>query len=147
MKLSSHLITLCLASLLILQTACSTPADEVYLQKAEKISNQLLDAIDNKRYDEAIKIYSKRFYEHITPEAWKIDLRKFVEKLGHDKSRKITASSVTHGFNRMSAVTTVLVYRVNYENSYSVQKFTFMSNEQGDEMSLVGHYIDFPEQK
>jgi hypothetical protein len=147
MKSSTHLITLCLACLLILLTACSTPSDEVYLQKAEKISNQLLDAMANQRYDEAVSLYGERFFERITPEAWKIDLKKLSDKIGQYKSKKITASNVTHGFSTISAVTTVLVYRVNYQKSYTVQKFTFMSNEQADNMTLVGHYIDFPEQK
>lgn len=146
MLTSQFWITLGLTGLLMLLTACSTPDDKVYLQKAEAISNKLLDAMARQRYDEVVQFYGERFFERVSPEAWKIDLKKLTDKLGPYKSRKITATSVTHGFSTISKVTTVIVYRVYYEKSYTIQKFTFMSTEQAEEMTLVGHYIDFPKQ-
>lgn len=146
-KLTRHLTSLWIVGLLLLTTACSSTPDEVFLQKAEKISNQLLDAMTAQRYADAVKIYDKRFFERITPQAWQIDLKKLSDKLGTYQSKKITASSVTHGFSTISAVTTVLVFRITYEKTFAVQKFTFMSSEKADNMSLIGHYIDFPEQE
>lgn len=135
-----------LAGLVILLSACTSLPDEAYLKKAENISNQLLDALAKQRYDEVVQFYGERFFERVSPEAWKVDLRKLSEKLGAYQSRKITATSVTHGFSTISLVTTVIVYRVNYEKNYSVQKFTFTSTEQAEDMTLVGHYIDFPKE-
>lgn len=139
-------IALGLSGLLMLLTACSTPSDKVYLQKAEAISNKLLDAMAKQRYDEVVQFYGERFFERVSPEAWKIDLKKLADKLGPYKSREITATSVTHGFSTISLVTTVIVYHVHYQKTYAIQKFTFTSTEQAENMTLVGHYIDFPKQ-
>jgi len=132
-------------SLLLLTAACSTPSDKVFLQKAEVVSDELLDAMADEDYDLALNLYDARFFERLSKNEWQTILKRLNEKLGNYQSRKITASNVSHGFSTISTTTTVLVYRVYYEKSYSIQKFTFMSDQKSEKMSLVGHYIDYPE--
>lgn len=136
---------LCLTGLLFLTMACSTPSDKVFVQKAQVIANELLDAMAEPNYDKAISFYDLRFFERISTEGWQTILKRLNDKLGKYQSREMTASRVQHGFSTISTATTVLVYRVYYENSYAIQKFTFMSDEKADKMALVGHYIDYPE--
>jgi len=137
----------CLTGLLFLAMACSTPSDKIFIQKAEVIANQLLDAMAEPNYDKAISFYDPRFFERISTGEWQTILKRLNDKLGKYQAREMTASRVQHGFSTISTATTVLVYRVNYENSYAIQKFTFMSDEKADKMALVGHYIDYPEIK
>ena len=136
--------SLCLAGFLLLTTACSTPSNEVFIHKAEIIANQLIDAMAEQRYADAVKFYDPRFFDRITPDEWQQILARLVEKFGDYRSRKLTASSVEHGFSTISKATTVLVYSIYYEKKRTVQKFTFLSDEKSDHMVLVGHYIDFP---
>ncbi len=136
-----------LTGLLFLATACSTPSDKVFVQKAEVIANQLLDTMAEQNYSKAISFYDARFFERLSTDEWQTILKRLHDKLGQLQSRKMTASRVNHGFSTISTATTVLVYRVNYEKSYAIQKFTFMSDENSEKMSLVGHYIDYPEIK
>jgi hypothetical protein len=135
-----------LSGILLLTTACSTPAKQVFVQKAEVIANQLLDTMAEQRYADTVKFYDPRFFERITPAEWQTILKRLNERLGSYQSRKLTASSVQHGYSTISTATTVLVYHVFYEKNRTVQKFTFLSDEKAENMVLVGHYIDFPEE-
>ncbi len=143
-KLSTFI---CLSGLLVLLSACSTPSDKVFKQRAEVLARQLLDTMAAENYADAVKLYDPRFFERVTPAEWQTILKRLTEKLGSYKSRELTASRVKHGFSTISTATTVLVYHVHYQKSYSVQKFTYMSNAKAENMTLVGHYIDFPVQK
>ncbi len=136
----------CLTGIVLLLGACSTPSDRTFKQEAEKIANQLLDTMAAENYTDAVKLYDQRFFERITPAEWQTILKRLNEKFGSYHSRKQTASNVKHGFSTISKATTVLVYHVQYQSNYTVQKFTFMSDEKAQNMTLVGHYIDFPEQ-
>ena len=137
----------CVSSLVLLLMACSTPSNKVFKQEAEKIANQVLNSIEKQDYAGTVKLYDQRFFERITPAEWQIILKRLNERFGNYRSHKMTASSVTHGYSTISTTTTVLVYNVQYDKNRTVQKFTFMSDAQAQNMSLVGHYIDFPEQK
>lgn len=145
MSLNKIYYAIVLALSCLLMSACSSTPDSVFLEKAERISNKMLELIANKQFDKTIDLYDARFFERMPPAQWVRILQKFSEKVGDAKSWKITATSVEPGFSTISAVTTVIVYRVNHERTYSIQKFTFLSDEQADKMDLVGHYIDFPE--
>jgi hypothetical protein len=137
----------CLTAIVLLLSACDTPSKEEFINEAEKIASRLLDSMAEERYEDAVKLYDPRFFERIPPAEWQIILKRLNERFGSYRSRKMTASSVKHGFSTISTATTVLVYHVQYEKNYTVQKFTFMSDEKAENMTLVGHYIDFPEEQ
>ena len=139
-----HLLLLAFLSLFL--SACSAPGDKIFKQRAQIISEKLIKDIAEQKYADAIKYYDKVFFQRITPEVWQKSLAKVGEKLGAYKSHKMTASSVEHGFSTISTATTVLVYRIYFEKSYTIQKFTFLSDEKAENMRLVGHYVDFPDQ-
>lgn len=132
---------------MVFLTACSTPSDKVFKQNAQVIADQILDKMAEKKFIEVLPFYDQRFYERITPERWLESLEKLDKKLGDYKSRKLVASNVVHGYSTRSRATTVLVYRVIYTKKYAIHKFTFTSDESAGNMILVGHYIDFPEDK
>ena len=138
----SYVLAICLVVFL---SACSTPPDKVFKQNAQVITEQILDKMAAKNYIEILPFYNRRFFERLTPEQWLDSLEKLDKVLGKYQSRKMTASSVTHGYSTRSLATTVLVYRVIYEKKHAIQKFTFSSDESANNMTLVGHYIDFPE--
>ena len=129
MRFTRFLIILWLSGILLLSTACSTPSKQVFVQKAEVIANQLLDTMAEQRYADAVKFYDPRFFERITPAEWQTILKRLNERFGSYQSRKLTASSVQHGFSTISTATTVLVYHVLYEKNRTVQKFTFMTRK------------------
>jgi len=135
-----------LVSVVLLTSACSTPDNKVFKQRAQIIAEKLIKDLAEQKYADSIQYYDKIFFERISPAAWQKSLAKVGEKLGTYQSHKITASSVQHGFSTRSTATTVLVYRIYFKKSYTIQKFTFMSDEKADKMRLVGHYVDFPEQ-
>jgi hypothetical protein len=147
MHLTKRSTLFVLSGILLLFTACGSPPKKVFIEEAEKIANQLLDSMSEERYDEAVKFYDPRFFERLTPAEWQTILKRLNERFGSYRSRKMTASSVKHGFSTISTATTVLVYHVHYEKNRTVQKFTFMSDEKAENMVLVGHYIDFPEKQ
>jgi len=125
--------------------ACSTPPNSQFKQNAKQIGDQLFGHLAKREYSQLLKLYDKRFFERITPAGWADSLDKLEEKVGRFQTLKQTSSSVQHGFNRNSPATTVLVYRVQYDKTYSIQKLTFISDANAENMRVVGHYIDFPE--
>jgi len=128
----------------LLATACSTPSNDVFEKNAQDIATNLFDSLFAKKYEAMFKLYDPRFFERITPVEWVDNLEKLEKKLGPFQSFKQTASDVTQGFSQNSTATTVLVYRVYYEKTYTIQKLTFASNPDASNMRVVGHYIDFP---
>ncbi|NOY67028.1 MAG: hypothetical protein GXP13_06425 [Gammaproteobacteria bacterium] len=131
----------------IILSACSAPSNDVFKKNAEVIATKLFNHLAAKEYTEVIKLYDPRFFERISPTGWVDSLEKLEDKIGAFKSVKQTASNVEQGFNRNSAVTTVLVFRVQYEKTYSIQKLTIISDADATNMRIIGHYIDFPEIK
>jgi len=128
----------------LLASACSTPSNDIFKENAEITATNLFNSLFAKKYEEMFKLYDPRFFEHITPIEWVDNLEKLEKKLGPFQSIKQTASDVTQGFSQNSTATTVLVYRVYYEKTYTIQKLTFASNPDASNMKVVGHYIDFP---
>ena len=128
-------------------SACDAPPPKsVFKQRAENLAEQLIQTMVNEQYQESVKLYDKRFFERLRPEEWQTILSRINKKLGKYQSHQQSASSVSHGYSKISTSTTVLVYRINYEKSYTVQKLTFTSDAKAENMKLVGHYIDFPKQ-
>jgi len=142
-KLAKYSLTAILLG--ILTSACSAPSKDTFKKNAEVVANQFFNHMAAKEYRELLKHYDKRFFERISPAMWIDNLQKLEKQIGDFQSFKQTASNVEQGFNRASAVTTVLVYRVQYQKSYSIQKLTFLSDANAGNMKIVGHYIDFPE--
>ncbi len=144
MKKYSHCRIYPLLLLILITSACSTPPDATFIDKAKLQAEQLIELMASGNYQQAVKLYGPRFFERIDPQGWITILQRVPEKLGRYQSHKLTSSQVTHGFSTISTATTVLVYRIYYEKSYAIQKFTFTSDEKSENMVLVGHYIDFP---
>jgi len=128
----------------ILTSACSAPSKATFKKNAEIVADQFFNHLAAKEYAELVKLYDKRFFERISPAMWVDNLQKLEKQIGDFQSIKQTASSVQQGFNRTSTATTVLVYRVQYQKSYTIQKLTFLSDANAENMKVVGHYIDFP---
>lgn len=146
MRLQKTLQTILVAiSLTILVSACSAPSKKTFKQNAEIVAEQLFKLMKEEKYIELVKLYDKRFFERLSPAMWVEDLRKLNKKLGEFQSLKETAYSVQLSFNRNSTATTVLVYRIQYQKSYTIQKLTILSDANAENMRIVGHYIDFPE--
>lgn len=146
MKTYAHYRIILPLLLFLFSTACSTPSDSTFVNKAKIQAEQLIELMARGDYQQAVKLYGPRFFERIDPQGWITILQRVPEKLGSYQSHKLTSTQVTHGFSTISTTTTVLVYRIYYQKSYSIQKFTFTSDEKSENMTLVGHYIDFPPQ-
>ena len=125
---------------------CSTP-DKEFIHKAEAMGEKLMDSMARQKYDETVLLYDLAFFERIGHAGWITILKRVNEKLGSYKSKEITATRVTRGFSTLGTATTVLVYHVHYEKDFTVQKLTFLSDEKAENMRLVGHYIDYPQQE
>ena len=130
----------------VFMLACSTP-DKHFLDKATTMGEQLMDTMAQQKYNETVRLYDPAFFERIDHGGWITILKRVNEKLGTYKSREITAHRVTRGFSSRGTATTVLVYHVHHEKDFTVQKLTFLSDEKGENMRVVGHYIDYPQQE
>lgn len=107
------------------------------IYKAKIITDELLLDIKNYNYLNISKYYTDSFYNNITNEQWKNELKKINSELGPIMSYELIADEIE---NRIEyRVLIILVYKVKHTLHFSEHKFTLIL--ENDNYKIIGHNI------
>lgn len=119
---------------------CSKNSD---VTNAEKVANNLFEAIKNKDFDTAITFYSPKFFELNPNVNWLEVLINKTNKLGDLSTYELKGWSITNAFGTLESGTYVeLKYSVTYSRYPGTETLTLLKSSTGGELGIVAHSIN-----